>query len=88
MTDRLVDPNALDTDPADAALRPATLDEFVGQDRVKRQLGLVLDAAIARGSSAEHVLLSGPPGLGKTTLAMIIAGHVGDRKSTRLNSSH
>ena len=76
--ERIVDPELPEEERAlDAALRPKVLAEFVGQDRVKRQLGLVLDAAIARGSSAEHVLLSGPPGLGKTTLAMIIAGHVG-----------
>ena len=64
-------------DPDDAvvegALRPASLGEFVGQERVKSQLGLVLEAARRRGRAADHVLLSGPPGLGKTTLASIIA---------------
>ncbi len=62
---------------AEAALRPHSLNEFVGQARVKQQLGLVLDAAAQRQSSAEHILLAGPPGLGKTTLAMIIAHEVG-----------
>ncbi|HPU14082.1 MAG TPA: Holliday junction branch migration DNA helicase RuvB [Aeromicrobium sp.] len=55
------------------ALRPRTLDELIGQERVREQLSLVLDAAVARGRTPDHVLLSGPPGLGKTTIAMIIA---------------
>src|SRR5918999_3897402 len=57
----------------EAALRPRTLDEVVGQGRVRAQLGLVLEAARKRGRAPDHVLLSGPPGLGKTTLSMIIA---------------
>lgn len=62
---------------AEAALRPRRLDEFVGQQVVREQLSLVLDAASGRGRVPEHVLLSGPPGLGKTTLAMIIAAELG-----------
>jgi len=60
----------------EAALRPRSLEEVVGQVRVRDQLGLVLEAARRRGRAPDHVLLSGPPGLGKTTLAMIIASEM------------
>jgi holliday junction DNA helicase RuvB len=68
---------AVDADPeeraVESALRPRRLSEFVGQGVVREQLSLVLEAARGRGSPPDHVLLSGSPGLGKTTLAMIIA---------------
>lgn len=74
----LVDPSpAEDESAAESALRPKKLTDFTGQPRVSDQLSLVLDAAKARGTVAEHVLLSGPPGLGKTTLAGIIAAEMG-----------
>jgi Holliday junction DNA helicase RuvB len=74
---RLVAPEAEPDDQAiEGALRPRTLDAFIGQQRVKDQLGLVLQAASARGRAADHVLLAGPPGLGKTTLSMIIAAEL------------
>ena len=62
----------------EGALRPTSLDEFVGQQKVRRQLQLLLEAATLQNRSPDHILLAGPPGLGKTTLAMIVA-HEGGR---------
>ncbi|MDQ2623539.1 MAG: Holliday junction branch migration DNA helicase RuvB, partial [Actinomycetota bacterium] len=77
-SERLVHPGADDLErAAEAALRPRRLAEFVGQRTVSDQLSLVLEAATARGRAPDHVLLAGPPGLGKTTLAMIIAAEIG-----------
>ena len=81
MKDRIVDPELVrsssEESTAELALRPKSLDEFVGQHRVREQLSVLLTAAKSRGASADHILLSGPPGLGKTTLAMILAGEMG-----------
>src|SRR3954453_8580290 len=59
------------------SLRPSTLADFVGQERVKEQLAIALDAAKARGEALDHLLLAGPPGLGKTSLAQIVRRELG-----------
>jgi Holliday junction DNA helicase RuvB len=79
---RIVDPGQPEGLPdddreLDAALRPRRLDEFVGQQRIKEQLALLIDGARARAETVDHLLFSGPPGLGKTTLAGIVANELG-----------
>jgi holliday junction DNA helicase RuvB len=66
-----------DEDVVEQTLRPRSLDEFVGQERVKEQLSIALVAAKARGEALDHVLLAGPPGLGKTSLAHIVREELG-----------
>jgi Holliday junction DNA helicase RuvB len=75
--DRVVSPLAdADERVIESALRPKRLNDFIGQSRVREQLSLVLAGALRRGKPPDHVLLSGPPGLGKTTIAMIIAAEL------------
>ena len=64
------------------AIRPRSLEEFVGQAELKERLGIILDAARARNRAADHLLFAGPPGLGKTTLAGIVAGELGAHLTT------
>ena len=77
--DRLIEAAVVDPEDRefDVALRPTSLADFVGQERVKEQLQLLVDGARRRGEPVDHVLFSGPPGLGKTTLAQIVANAMG-----------
>lgn len=81
MREELLRPEALEGEDEeaslDAGLRPRSLEEFVGQRELKDHLGIILEAARRRGQATDHVLLAGPPGLGKTTLASIIAHEMG-----------
>jgi Holliday junction DNA helicase RuvB len=76
--ERLIEADALSPEDRefDVALRPRSLDEFVGQERVKEQLAVLLDGAMNRGEPVDHLLFNGPPGLGKTTLAQIVAAEM------------
>jgi Holliday junction DNA helicase RuvB len=74
--ERVQSGRVLPDDDSDASLRPRRLDEFVGQEALKEQLAVSIDAARGRGEALDHVLLAGPPGLGKTSLAQIVAAEL------------
>ena len=78
MTERIIEPEQNDDDvQLDRSLRPVRFEDFVGQDRIKENLRVFIEAAKGRGEALDHVLFCGPPGLGKTTLANIIAHELG-----------
>src|SRR4030065_330092 len=74
---RLVNPEPQPDDRLDLALRPRTLNDLIGQERVKENLSILIAAARQRGEPLDHVLFYGPPGLGKTTLAHVLANEMG-----------
>src|SRR5260370_26571072 len=78
MSDRLVSPKMTEEEQAvEGSLRPRSLSEYIGQEKIKENLSILLEAARHRNESVDHVLLYGPPGLGKTTLCNIIAVEMG-----------
>ena len=78
MQARAITPDKRDDDSQfDKTLRPKALDDYIGQEKIKGNMRLFIDAARGRGEALDHVLLYGPPGLGKTTLANIVAGEMG-----------
>lgn len=77
MAERLISPMHGDDDIQETSLRPRRLDDYIGQDTVKNNLRILLEAAQKRGEALDHVLLYGPPGLGKTSLSLIIAAEMG-----------
>lgn len=87
MNDRLIDSELKPEDIFDKSIRPISLDEYVGQEKIKENLRIFIKAAKMRNEPLDHVLLYGPPGLGKTTLAHIIANEMGSNIKTATGPS-
>ena len=77
MNDRLVTADKLKEDNFEATIRPQTIDEYIGQKDIKENIKIFMEAAKIRGEALDHVLLYGPPGLGKTTSSYVIANEMG-----------
>ncbi len=87
--ERVLDPaNRSEDDQVDRAIRPKALRDYVGQEQVKSQISIFIEAARQRGEALDHTLIFGPPGLGKTTLAVIYCRRAGRQPAPDLGSGH
>ena len=88
--ERLINPELIDVneEKMENSLRPKTLSEYIGQDKVKENMKVYIEAAKKRGEPLDHVLLYGPPGLGKTTLASIISNEMNSNIKIKIGRAH